>query len=105
MNNNGLKRGRRSQADAEKYLKYLDGTAYTHIPGLILGFNDRNGPNPFRIVESNNGDLNLWDAPAYKSYNVLCQYDYCPPGEVHNLSPKRHIEAGLFCTLYHLSRT
>ena len=99
MNNNGLKRGRRSQADAEKYLKYLDGTAYTHIPGLILGFNDRNGPNPFRIVESNNGDLNLWDAPAYKSYNVLCQYDFCPAGEVDYLAPKRHLEAGLFCTL------
>ena len=78
MTNNRLKRGVNSQADAEIYLKYLDGTAYTHIPGLILGFNDREGPNPFRIIENNNGELLLADASPSYSYEVLCQYD-CQP--------------------------
>ena len=50
MNNNGLKRGRRSQADAEKYLKYHDGTPYTHIPGLKLNFNDRNRNEKYGTV-------------------------------------------------------
>ena len=75
MNNNGLKTGIDSQADAEEHLKYLDGTAYTHIPGLDLGFNDANGPNPFRIVERGNGELLLSDASAGTSFEVLCQYD------------------------------
>ena len=79
MTNNGLKRGVNSQADAETHLKYLDGTAYTHIPGLILSFNDGEGPNPFRIVENDDGELQLSDAPSSKSYDVLCQYD-CQPG-------------------------
>ena len=79
MTNYRLKRGVNSKADAEIDLKYLDGTAYTHIPGLILGFNDRDGPNPFRIIENNNGELLLSDAPSSKSYDVLCQYD-CQPG-------------------------
>ena len=74
MTNNGLKPGVTSEADAEIHLEYLDGTAYTHIPGLILGFNDRDGPNPFRIIENDNGELLLADAPSSKSYEVLCQY-------------------------------
>ena len=75
MTNTGMKKNKNSIADAENYLKYLDGTAYTHIPGLILGFNDRDGPNPFRIIENDNGELLLADAPSSKSYEVLCQYD------------------------------
>ena len=75
MTNYRLKRGVNSKADAEIDLKYLDGTAYTNIPGLILGFNDRDGPNPFRIIENDNGELLLADAPSSKSYEVLCQYD------------------------------
>ena len=79
MTNNGLKPGVTSEADAEIHLKYLDGTAYTHILGLSLLFNDRGGPNPFRIIENNNGELLLSDAPPSKSYDVLCQYD-CQQG-------------------------
>ena len=40
-----------SQAEAEQYLKYLDGTAYKHINGLEYEFNDSDGPNPFRVIE------------------------------------------------------
>ena len=82
MANDGLKRGVDSQADAEIHLKYLDGTAYTHIPGLILLFNDREGPNPFRIIENDDGELQLSDTASSKSYDVLCQYD-CQPGILH----------------------
>ena len=75
MTNEGLKQGVNSQAEAEIHLKYLDGTAYTHIPGLNLTFNDENGPHPFRIVENDNGDILLADAPSSRQYKVLCQYD------------------------------
>ena len=75
MTNTGMKKNKNSITHAENYLKYLDGTAYTHIPGLILGFNDRDGPNPFRIIENNNGELLLADASPSYSYEVLCQYD------------------------------
>ena len=74
MDNTGLKSGVNSQAEAETYLKYLDGTAYTHIPGLIYVFDDVDGPNPFRIIKSSNGDLKLYDISASRSYDVLCQY-------------------------------
>ena len=74
MTNNGLKNGVNSQADAENYLKYLDGTAYTHIPGLVLDFNDPS-PSPFRIIENNDGDLLLADHSAGALHEILCQYD------------------------------
>ena len=71
----GLKNGVNSIEDAEKYLKYLDGTAYAHITGLIFHFNDRGGPNPFRIIEQENGDLQLADHSAGELHYALCQYD------------------------------
>ena len=61
MINNGLKKGVSSETDAEIHLKYLDGTAYTNIPGIKLLFNDVEGPNPFRIMENSNGELELSD--------------------------------------------
>ena len=75
MTNEKLKKGITSTADAEKYLKYLDGTPYTHLPGLGLDFND-DRPNPFRIREVD-GTLTLLDAPAHEKFNVLCQRNYC----------------------------
>ena len=75
MDNTGLKKGINSQTYAEQYLEYLDGTAYTHILGIEYGFNDGNGPNPFRIIERGNGNLLLSDISATASYAVLCQYD------------------------------
>lgn len=75
MTNNGLKTGVSSQTEAENYLKYLDGTAYTHIPGILYSFNDISGPNPFRIIVNSDGNLALFDAPASREFDVLCQYD------------------------------
>ena len=80
MTNGGLKKGMTSTADAEKYLKYLDGTPYTHLPGLGLHFND-DRPNPFRIREVN-GQLMLLDAPAHEKFHVLCQRNYRSEGKV-----------------------
>ena len=77
MTNEKLKRGITSTADAEKYLKYLDGTPYTHLPGLGLDFND-NRPNPFRIREVD-GTLTLLDAPAHEKFHVLCQRNRYTP--------------------------
>ena len=77
MTNGGLKKGITSTADAEKYLKYLDGTPYTHLPGLGLDFND-NRPNPFRIREVD-GTLTLLDAPAHEKFHVLCQRNRYTP--------------------------
>ena len=70
-----MKNGVNSQADAEMYLKYLDGATYIHNLGLILEFNDGSGPNPFRIKEDNNGNLKLCDHLAGNTHEVLCQYD------------------------------
>ena len=78
MTNGGLKKGITSTADAEKYLKYLDGTPYTHLPGLGLDFNDEPGPDPFRIKEVN-GQLMLLDAPAHEKFHVLCQRNRYTP--------------------------
>ena len=64
-----------SQAEAEQYLKYLDGTAYKHINGLEYEFNDSDGPNPFRIIERINGKLHLADHAAGKKHHALCQYN------------------------------
>ena len=75
MTNEKMKLGISSTADAEKYLKYLDGTPYIHLPGLGLDFND-NRPNPFRIREVD-GTLTLLDAPAHEKFHVLCQRNYC----------------------------
>ena len=80
MTNEKLKKGITSTADAEKYLKYLDGTPYTHLPGLGLDFND-DRPNPFRIREVD-GTLTLLDAPAHEKFHVLCQRNYCSEGKV-----------------------
>ena len=74
MNNTGLMSGVNSQAEAETYLIYLDGTAYTHIPGLVLDFNDSGYPTPFRIIEREDGNLYLSDKRAYGHCHVLCQY-------------------------------
>ena len=79
MTNEKLKLGITSTADAEKYLKYLDGTPYTHLPGLGLEFNDLS-PNPFRIREVN-GQLNLLDDSADNTHHVLCQRNYCSEGK------------------------
>ena len=86
MTNNGMKPGTNGLADAENYLKYLDGTAYRHIPGLVYLFDDSNGPNHFRIVEKNNGDLSLEDYPpdgpfGPGPFETLCQY--ACQGEIH----------------------
>ena len=80
MTNEKLKKGITSTVDAEKYLKYLDGTPYTHLPGLRLEFND-DRPNPFRIREVE-GTLTLLDAPAHEKFHVLCQRNYCSEGKV-----------------------
>ena len=73
MTNNGMNENVTSQADAETYLKYLDGDSYTHIPGLIYRFDD--GSNyPFRIRQDSNGNLRLSDDGANK-HEILCQYD------------------------------
>ena len=77
MTNAKLKKGITSTADAEKYLKYLDGTPYTHLPGLGLQFND-DRPNPFRIREVD-GTLTLLDAPAHEKFHVLCQRNRYTP--------------------------
>ena len=75
MTNNGMKDNINSQADAEIHLKYLDGDSYTHIPGLIYRFDDRQN-NPFRIEEDSNGDLELRDNNGANNQNdILCQYD------------------------------
>ena len=81
MTNEKLKKGITSTVDAEKYLKYLDGTPYTHLPGLGLDFNDEPGPDPFRIKEVN-GQLMLLDAPAHEKFHVLCQRNYRSEGKV-----------------------
>ena len=81
MTNEKMKLGISSTADAEKYLKYLDGTPYIHLPGLGLDFNDEPGPDPFRIKEVN-GQLMLLDAPAHEKFHVLCQRNYCSEGKV-----------------------
>ena len=82
MTNNGMKKNRNSQADAEQYLEYLDGTPYTHLPGIGLNFNDRDGPNPFRMTVWTDGKLHLWDNWGTVQHNVLCQRNYCPEGKV-----------------------
>ena len=75
-----MKSGTNSLADAENYLKYLDGTAYKHIPGLVYLFDDNDGPNLFRIIEEDNGDLTLSDYPTQRKslpqdgFETLCQY-------------------------------
>ena len=80
-----MKSGTNSLADAENYLKYLDGTAYRHIPGLVYKFDDlapKDGapndgaPNHFRIVEKDNGDLMLMDYYLDDGpFETLCQYN------------------------------
>ena len=69
-----MKNGVNSQADAEMYLKYLDGATYVHNLGFNLEFNEGT-PTPFRIREDNNGNLKLADHAATKTHEVLCQYD------------------------------
>ena len=70
-----MKDGTNTLADAENYLKYLDGTAYKHIPGLVYLFDDDGGPNHFRIIEEDNGDLTLGDYPTDQGpFETLCQY-------------------------------
>ena len=78
-----MKENVNSQADAEQYLEYLDGTPYTHLPGIGLNFNDRDGPNPFTMTEKN-GKLHLWDDRNWRTveHNVLCQRNSCPQGKV-----------------------
>ena len=75
MTNTGMKQNKNSIGDAENYLKYLDGTAYTHIPSIQYDFNDQDGPNPFRIKEESNGDLELSDKKPGDKLKVLCQHD------------------------------
>ena len=74
MTNTGMKNGVNSQADAEIYLKYLDGATYIHNLGFNLEFNEGTA-TPFRIKEDNNGNLKLADHAATKTHEVLCQYD------------------------------
>ena len=101
MTNNGLKAGVNSETYAEIYLKYLDGTAYTHIPGLNLLFNDVDGPNPFRITENNNGELELSDADSSRLFEVLCQYD-CQ-GKLSQLSVHESVAQSLRDCLVQMS--
>ena len=87
MTNKGMKAGTNTKADAKKYLKYPDGTPYTGAPYLYgwiffgsvfkLHFDDSDGPNPFRIIERENGEIHLADHSATNEHHVLCQYD-CP---------------------------
>ena len=101
MSNKGLKQGVNSETDAEIHLKYYDGTAYTHIPGLKLSFNDQDGPNPFRISENNNGELELKDAHKSNPYEVLCQYD-CQ-GKLSQLSVHESVAQSLRDCLVQMS--
>ena len=75
-----MKAGTNTKADAKKYLKYLDGTPYRQIgyeSVFKLQFEDSDGPNPFRIIERENGEIHLGDHGATHEHHVLCQYD-CP---------------------------
>ena len=101
MINNGMKQGVNSETDAEIHLKYLDGTAYTNIPGIKLLFNDVEGPNPFRIMENGNGELELSDADASYSYDVLCQY--ACQGKLSQLSVHECVAQRLRDCLVHTS--
>ena len=46
---------------------------YKPIDGLKLKFDDANGPNPFRIIENDHGELLLADDKT-KHHYALCQY-------------------------------
>ena len=109
MSNDGMKAGVNSEADAKKYLKYLDNptapgvTAYTYlslslfslftldtlqntepykpIDGLKLQFDISDGPNPFRIIENDDGELLLADSDDKKHHYALCQYMKITPNK------------------------
>ena len=76
MTNDGMKEGKNTEDDAEKYLTYMDDgtTPYTPIDGVILEFDDPDGPHPFRIVENDDGELLLMDEAGTNLYYALCQY-------------------------------
>ena len=75
MINNGMMEGKNTEDDAKEYLKYMDdGTPYTHIDGVILKFDDPEGPHPFRIIENDDGELLLKDREGTNLYYALCQY-------------------------------
>ena len=74
MTNYGMKLGKNTVEDAQEHLKYLDNdeTAYTPLEGLVLKFDDTDGPNPFRI-EVEDGNLLLKDHKATNLHFALCQ--------------------------------
>ena len=84
MTNAGMKEGVSSQEDAVQYLKYLDGTTYTGIPGLIPDFQDK-AVSPFRIIEQDDGSFKLANEAGSDKYHVLCQLA-CPCKSISELT-------------------
>ena len=82
-----MKSGTNTNDDAKKYLKYLDGEQdFTprlfqefHFFGdyysLVMHFDDDDGPNPFRLVDNDDGTLLLKDHKASNKHYALCQKD------------------------------
>ena len=77
MTNIGMKAGVNSQEDAAQYLKYLDGTAYTSVPGLEPSFWYQE-LQPFRMVyQEETGRFQLYGVAGSNNHHFLCQYN-CP---------------------------
>ena len=64
-----------NSADAEKYLQYVDGTPYTHIPGVSYEMGNESGNE--LCVDSRSTDGTLWGDRqcSYPDHAPICEFN------------------------------